>query len=97
MSAVDDANSDLFYVAGSSEPWLLSVVKEAMFVLYTNTRDRNFETAVGIGRIYAQSDDEKEQMALLAVFLRKELSGDLLPPPSLRKLYKSIIHELEAA
>jgi hypothetical protein len=89
--------ADRFKVIGSPEEWMLSVVFDAMKTLYRISKDSNLETAIRAGRMKAKEQYEQEQIALLAVFYRKEMSGDLKPPPSLELLYEEIIEELLAA
>lgn len=71
----------------TKEEWLFSIVKESMKTLYLLTEESNLENAIAMGKIQAMSEVEKECAYMLAAFLREELSGNLIPPPSLKKMY----------
>lgn len=74
-----------------TETWFTSVIVEAMAMLWNLTGEDDLECAISNGKIYASSDDETSQLMMLTLFVRKEKSGNLKPPPSLSRLYHEVI------
>ncbi|MDD5211421.1 MAG: hypothetical protein PHV62_03335 [Sulfuricurvum sp.] len=78
-------------IIGQNEgKWILSVLKEAMITLYRLTEDEELKSAIRTGKMLVSDEDEKDQVYLLSALFREEMSGNLKPPPSLKKLYREI-------
>ncbi|MDD4969837.1 MAG: hypothetical protein PHT07_10460 [Paludibacter sp.] len=81
-------------IIGQNEgKWVLSVLKEAMVVLYRLTEDDELKSAIRTGKMLASEDEEKEKVYMLSAFFREEMSGNLKPPPALKRLYKQIAED----
>lgn len=85
---------DAFSEIGSSEVWFTSMVEEAMEMLYQTTMEGELEEAISAGKMYATGEEQQQQIAMLTYFLRKEKSGNLKPPPSLKFLYRVVVQKL---
>lgn len=82
-----------FVSLGSKEQWLITIVEDAMRELYRLTGAEDLQSAILYGKVMAESEREKEVSYMLALFLREEMSGNLIPPPSLKKMYHEIMLE----
>lgn len=101
MSSIDTKGIEIpetFGENGSGERWFTSIVIEAMENLYKNIEDDNLESAISAAKIYCSGNDELiNQCSMLTLFLRKERSGNLKPPPSLKLIYKQVIERMSQA
>lgn len=96
MSATEnrpDEDEGSFVIAQTREEWMVSVVKKAMRALYKLTFEKDLHNAILHAKMMATTEEQKEAAYLLAVFLREEMSGNLVPPPSLKKIYTTIVSE----
>lgn len=82
-------------IIGSQEKWVLSIIKEAMVVLYKLSDDMELKSAIRTGKMMATEDRDTELIFMLSALYREEMSGNLKPPPSLKKLYRQVAEEYE--
>lgn len=75
----------------TGEKWFLETLVEIMEEVWKLTGEPELIDAISIGKIEAESEDQRGRFGALSVFVRKELSGNIKPcPPSLKLLYKEI-------
>lgn len=82
-------------IVGSQEKWVLTIIKEAMLVLYKLSDDSDLKSAIRTGKMLATEDRDTELIYMLSALYREEMSGNLKPPPSLKKLYRQISEEYD--
>lgn len=82
-------------IIGSQEKWVLSIIKEAMVVLYKLSDDMELKSAIRTGKMMATEDRDTELIYMLSALYREEMSGNLKPPPSLKRLYRQVAEEYE--
>lgn len=89
----DEEHQEGIIIGQTEGKWILSVLKEAMITLYRLTEDDELKSAIRTGKMLAMEESDKEQVYMLSALFREEQSGNLKPPPSLKKLYRDIAEQ----